>query len=535
MFWGDKLVDEFLETRQTEISQKKKLIIRDEKTISGHPHVGSLRSFVLHATISDILRQRQVDHQYLYELNDTDAFDSVPKYVPASWSEHLGKPLRHVPAPDESDRSFAQYFAEIYTSALTDEKYSVDFYYNSEAYLAGDYDKYIRLAIEHRHEIRKIYKEVSGGEKPESWYPLQVVCDSCGKIATTKITDWDGEEVTYSCTAKTRYIEGCGHQAKKSPFKGNSTLPWKVEWAAKFCVKDVDLEGAGKDHYAAGGSRHIANRICTEIFGQRSPFDIRHEFILIGGAKMSSSAGTGMTVQDLHGLMPCYLFRFMMIYKDIMKTINFTPDGDTIPVLFDTYDQAVGEYLKPKDDESTNQDRARLIELTHFYEPEKNLDRYLPRFSQIAFLVQVPHLDITGKVAEMKGAPLTDLDQEELQLRVDMAHRWLEQYSPERYQFKIQEDEVPESALELSALQKDLLAKIASFLESQPAKVDGESLHGFIHSLKKETGCEPRELFGAIYHAIFGRPSGPKAGFLLSTLEKEWLIKRFQEIANSTS
>jgi len=531
MFWGDKKIDEFIESRKEEIEKGKTLIIRDEKTISGHPHVGSLRSFVMHATFSDILTERGIKHKNLYELNDTDAFDSVPGYVPAEWSDHLGKQLRDVPSPDGKAESFAKYFATFYTKALMDEKYNAEFYWNSDIYKSGKYDKYIRLAIENRHEIRKIYKEVSGGEKPDTWYPLQVICDKCGKIATTKITDFDGEEVTYSCTAKTRYIDGCGHEGKKSPFGGNSTLPWKVEWAAKFCIHEVDLEGAGKDHYAAGGSRHISNRICEEIFGKKPhPFDVRHEFILIGGAKMSSSAGTGMTVQNLHDLMPRYLFRFMMIYKEIMKTINFTPDGDTIPVLFDTYDSAITEFLKDSSDENRNKDRARLIELTHFYEKDRDLSRYLPRFNQIAFLVQVPHINIEEKVAELKGSPLSDEDREELQLRVDMAHRWLDTYSPERYQFKIQEDEIPASAKELTEEQKSLLVKIAEFLKSQGEKVDGESLHAFLHDLKKETGCEARDLFGAIYNSIFGKPSGPKAGFLLSTLDKEWLIKRFLEV-----
>ncbi len=534
MFWGDKIIDEFIDSRKEKIDQGETIIVRDEKTISGHPHVGSLRSFVMHATFSDVLTDRGVKHRNVYELNDTDAFDSVPHYVPAEWKEHLGKRLKDVPSPDGKAENYAKYFAQFYTNALEDEKYNVEFYWNSEPYEAGQYDKYIRLAIEHRHDIRKIYKEVSGGEKPETWYPVQVICDACGKIANTKISEWDGEELTYSCTAKTRYNEGCGHEGKKSPFGGNATLPWKVEWAAKFCVQGVDIEGAGKDHYAAGGSRHISNRICEEIFGMKPhPFDVRHEFILIEGAKMSSSAGAGMTVQKLHDLMIRYLFRFMMIYKDIMKTINFSPDGDTIPVLFDTYDGAMRHYLMDQDSEDRNADQARLIELTHFYEPERNLDRYLPRFSQVAFLVQVPHLDMEEKVAEMKGAPLTDADKEELQLRAEMAKYWLEHYSPERYQFKIQEDEIPESVSELSAEQKDLLGKIAEFLNTQGEKVDGEALHAFLHDLKRESGCQPRDLFGAIYHSIFGRPSGPKAGFLLSTLDKEWLTKRFQAVANS--
>jgi lysyl-tRNA synthetase class 1 len=531
MFWGDKIVEEFLADEK--YKSKSHLIIRDEKTISGHPHVGSLRSFVMHATISDILTLKGVSHEYLYEINDTDAFDAVPSYAPTNLAEHLGKPLFAVPSPEDSAENFARYFADFYMNALKKEKYRMSFYFNSDVYKSGKYDPYIKKAIENKDLIRKIYKEVSGGEKPETWYPLQVICDNCGRVATTKINGFDGQEVSYECTGKTDYTQGCGFAGKKSPFGGNATLPWKVEWAAKFAIHKVDLEGAGKDHYAAGGSRHVANRICEEVFQTPHPFDVRHEFILIEGAKMSSSKGVGMTAFELSNLLPTYLFRFLMIQKEIMKTINFSPDGDTIAIIYDQYDEAVAEFLKNIDDPTKNLDKSRLIELTHFFEQERNLERFLPRFSQLAFLTQIPYVDIYEKLAEIKGAALSELDREEIDTRIQLAQKWLKTYSPERYKFEIKQDEVPKSALEISSLQKSLLGKIAEFLKTQGDKVDGESLHGFLHDLKRDSGCKPMELFVAIYQAVFGRESGPKAGFLLSTLDKNWLIERFEKVAQS--
>ena len=145
--------------------------------------------------------------------------------------------------------------------ALVESMYNSEFYVSSHKYEAGDYDKYIKLALDNKDKIREIYREVSGSVKDENWYPCQVVCDECGKIATTVVTGWDGKEVEYSCSADRGYTRGCGHKGAKSPFGGHATMPWKVEWAAKFCVMEVDLEGAGKDHYAAGGSRHVSNRM----------------------------------------------------------------------------------------------------------------------------------------------------------------------------------------------------------------------------------------------------------------------------------
>ncbi len=529
MFWADSLVDDFLK-KYGEEAEKRTLILRDEKTLSGRPHVGSLRSFVLHATLSDVLTSRNVDHEYYYELNDTDAFDSVPDYVPAEWKKHLGKRLGDVPSPDGKAESYAMYFAKEYTDVLIDAGYSVEFYQSRHKYEAGEYDKYIKLALDNKDKIRAIYKEVSGSDKPESWYPCQVICDECERIATTKVVSWDGEEVEYVCDGDVGYARGCGHKGKKSPFGGNATMPWKVEWAAKFCVVEVDLEGAGKDHYAAGGSRHVSNRICEEVFGRKHPFDVRHEFILLNtGGKMSSSMGTGATAVEVYELMPRYIFRFMMIQKDVMKTISFSPDGDTIPVLFDQYDSVCKDYFGGTEGD-VKAHKNRIFEFTHYNDDLiEQWNRFLPRFSLIAFYIQVPHLDMDAKMEELKGGPLTDADKEEVARRVKYAKKWLETWSPEKYVFKIQE-EVPEKAKDLSVRQKEFLGKLAEFLEGNK-DADGEAIQSFIYETKNEMELEPSMVFESIYLSILGRGSGPKAGWLLESLDIEFLIKRFTEIS----
>lgn len=525
MFWGDKIIDEFLDG-YGEIAKERPLIMRDEKTLSGRPHVGSLRSFVMHATFSDILQERGINHHYYYEINDTDAFDAVPPYVPAEWKEHLGKRLMDVPAPDGESESYAMQFAKEYTDMTKDAGYRAEFYQNSKRYLAGEYDKYIALALDHKDDIRAIYKEVSGSDKPDTWYPCQIICDGCGRISTTRITSWDGKEVEYTCDNNPGYTTGCGHSGSKSPFGGNSTMPWKVEWAAKFAVVGVDLEGAGKDHYAAGGSRHVSNRICEQVFKHKHPFDVRHEFILLtGGEKMSSSSGQGATAVGVYELLPRHIFRFMMAQKDVMKTINFAVDGDTIPVLFDQYDEVCANYFS---EEEQKEHKKRTFEMTHFGEDLSTLNRYLPRFSMVAFFVQVPFVDVYEKFAELKGSALTDADKKELDLRVIYAKKWLETCSPEKYIFKIQ-DEVPAEAKDLSQQQREFLHGLGDFLNQNP-EATGEEIQGYIHDQKRALEIEPKVIFEAIYLSILGRDSGPKAGWLMEALDKEFLVKRFSEV-----
>ncbi|HXK31761.1 MAG TPA: lysine--tRNA ligase, partial [Candidatus Paceibacterota bacterium] len=104
MFWADRIAEEIRQTR----GGKGSLLIRDEKTISGRIHVGAMRGVLIHGTISAILTERGISNNFVYELNDFDAFDTVPVYLDAEkFTPHLGKPLFVVPSPDSSAKSYS--------------------------------------------------------------------------------------------------------------------------------------------------------------------------------------------------------------------------------------------------------------------------------------------------------------------------------------------------------------------------------------------------------------------------------------------
>ena len=354
---------------------------------------------------------------------------------------------------------------------------------------------------------------------------MQMICEKCGKVSNTRAYSFDGKKVEYECVEDAvSWARGCGYKGKNSPFNGNAKLPWKVEWAAKFKVLGVDVEGAGKDHSTKGGSRDIADAICREVFNCDPPFNIRYEFFQIGGKKMSSSKGAGSSSREIADLLPPELLRLLLLGKDPKRVIDFIPDGDTIPVLYDTYDKMADSYFSGKEN-----DYSRIFELIHTNRKEKLKKRFLPRFSQIAFIVQMPHMDNYEIVEEMKGSPLTKEDKEEVDYRAGYAKAWLSKYAPEDYKYELQETEVPKTAKNFSAQQKEGLVKILEYIKSQD-QLDGQELHTKIHDIKKEIGIEPNVLFSAIYLSFLGKDRGPKAGWFLSVLDKKFLERRLEEV-----
>lgn len=528
MFWADKIVDKIKDDLKDQIKSGKPLIIRDEKTASGRIHIGSMRGVALHGIISEILSEQNIKNTFLYEINDFDPMDGLPSYLDEQkYKEHMGKPLFMVPSPDGKAKNYAEYFAQEFIDVIRHSGFTPEYYRASELYKSGRMNEVIKIALEKAPEIRAIYKKISGSIKPDDWLPLNVVCEKCGKLGTTKVTSFDGEKVTYTCIQElVSWAEGCGYEGVVSPYNGNAKLPWKVEWAAKFVVLEVLIEGAGKDHSTRGGSREVADTIAEKIFNYKPPFDIPYEFFLVGGKKMSSSKGEGSSAREIADLLPRHIFRLAFLGKNIKQAIDFIPDGDTIPVLYDRYDELSLKYFNEPDD-----DGARLFALIHSPEKRKNLEEhFMPRFSLVSFLVQMPHMNIDEEVSRMKGGPLTNTDREEIASRAEYARKWLASYAPENFKYELQSESVPEAAQNFNEEQKNALKKVLKYIESHD-DLDGQELHTALHDIKKETEINPKEFFGALYLSFIGKESGPKAGWFLSVLDREFLTRRLREVS----
>lgn len=537
MFWIDEIAEEI---DRAFPDKEKEIVFRDEKTASGKVHIGSLRGVAIHGILAEALRQRGRKAVFMFEINDVDPMDGLPVYLnEAAYKPFMGKPLKDVPAPDDKgfptseltrEKNFARHYGNEFIEVIKKLKIEATFVWASDFYEGGTYDPWIEKVCMHPTEIRDIYKRVSGSEKPESWFPLQMVCEQCGKVGTTTVFNFENGLATYHCEpSKVSWAEGCGHQGQASPFNGRGKLPWKVEWAVKWAGVPVDVEGSGKDHNAAGGSHDVSTAICREVLEAPVPFNLPYEFFLFGGAKMSASKGLGATAKEVSDLMPPELLRFLMLRTKPKQPIDFNIDGDTIPRLYDNHDQCADVYFKTVAGEPVEApDLGRPYYFAQL-DQKKITPHYLPRFSRIAFIAQIPHLELATEVEKMKGESLTKEDIIEAEERSEFVKLWLDNFAEENAKFIIQEA-IPAQVNDLSPDQKNFLQSIANALEAEP-NLDGEALHGKIHELRKASPLEARDGFGAIYAALLGKSSGPQAGWFLEALDRDFVIQRFKDVA----
>lgn len=521
MLWADRIAGEIQETRKPR--NGKAFLIRDEKTLSGRVHVGSMRGVAIHGLVSEVLAEQGIANEFRFELNDFDPFDSIPGYLDAEkFREHLGKPLYAVPSPEPGFANYAEYFGDEFVGVHKKAGFTPNYYHATELYRSGKMDPLIKTALERASDIRRILKEVSGSEKDESWLPVSVVCEKCGKMMTTRAYDYDGETVGYACDRSPDECVPCGHTGRVAPWKGAAKLFWKADWAAKWIAQGVDIEGGGKDHSTRGGSRDVANHICREVFKEEPPFDIPYEFFLVGGKKMSSSKGRGSSAKDMCDLFPPQLFRLALIGKDIREQIDIDPAGESVPRHYDWSDELGAGVREGKAD-----DYSRLYALCEL--PEDRAALIAPwqmRFREVAFIVQMPHLSLADEAAHAKGDALTEDEAHALEERARYAKFWLSTYAPEEFKYELQE-EMPQT--ELSEPQKRALAALAEYLRG--GERTGEELHLRLHELKTEIPIQPKELFQAIYRIFLARDSGPKAGWFLAGLPRGFVTKRLSEAA----
>ena len=84
---------------------------------------------------------------------------------------------------------------------------------------------------------------------------------------------------------------------------------------------------------------------------------------------------------------------------------------------------------------------------------------------------------------------------------------------------------LPAAAAELDDAQRRFLAALSSAAEGE-TPAGGDAWQALIFSLAKDDDLPARRAFEAIYVAFLGRPNGPRAGWLLASLEPSFVTER---------
>jgi lysyl-tRNA synthetase class 1 len=512
-------------------------VVNDSKTPSGTVHVGSLRGPVILDVIVRALRRNGLETTLLYGVDDMDPMDAQALLTPDAVDHEMGRPLAHVPDQvDDGHASYARHHAEAFIDIFARLGVHPDrYYWMSDIYPTGQMDGFIRTALDRVATVREIYRRVANVQHPDNWHPIQIVCPNCGKVGTTIVTKWDRERVFFECRAElVTWARGCGTSGWTSPFGGNGKLGWNLEWAAQWSLFGVTIEPCGKDLSTAGGSRDRADAIAREVFEREPPLNVPYEFLNIGGKKMSTSKGRGAAAHTIAEVIPPEQLRFLFIRPRPNQVIEFEPEGsDAIPRVFDEFDR----FAAATAGEEVRGEIAPGFAATFAYsllDPHADVAAeaaaYRPAFSHLALLLQIPNVDLVARVEAEKGSALTERERQILDERVRAARAWLDTYAPERAIVAIRDTLPADSVTALDDDQRRFLGTLAT--EADRASLSsGEEWQNLIFTVAVEHDLPNGKAFAALYAAFLGRSNGPRAGWLLASLDPEFVIRRLREAA----
>jgi lysyl-tRNA synthetase class 1 len=519
MIWVDR------EVKEIKKRNKKLEWVDDMKTPSGRVHIGSLRGVIVHDMVYKVLKENNIKARYTYVFDDHDPMDAIPSYLEyKKWEKYAGMQLYKIPSPEKGHENFARFYADEFISVFNKANSHPEIIWASQLYNSGKMNSVIKTVLDNSEEIRQIYNSAFDRKKPKDWHPYNVVCEKCEKIGTTYVYKWDGENVYYRCEQKmVAWAIGCGYEGKRSPYDGKGKLVWRVDWPAKWKVIGVTVEGAGKDHMSSGGSYDIAKIICGKILNYPAPYPIAYEFFNIGGKKMSSSKGVGVSAKEISELIPPNILRFIIVRTPIHKAIDFDTDLDSINKLFDDYDTCLSAYFDKLEDKVPEGkkgevilDFARIAELSQVKSlPNKRL--CLPRFRNIINILNNKD-DALRFFETHKKSKLSKEEIDVLNERINYAKKYVSSKA-----------DINNQKLDLSEKEKIFLSKLAENL-SAIKTINSEDVQEIVFSTLKKIGSKPREVFPGIYKVLINKKYGPKAADLILSIGINDVVKKFRDV-----
>ncbi len=505
MQWLNVIVDELF-ARHPEGD----IVVSSGVSPSGTYHLGTLREVLTAEVIAGEVRRRGRTARHLHIVDDLDVFRKVPVNVDASWEQYLGLPLCDVPAPDGSGRSYADYFLADLIEAIDKMHLDIEVVRSHERYRSGFFVPAIEQALERVEDIKRVLREVSGRELEDQWTPIQVLED--GRIKNRLFRGID-------TTAKTvRYESSDGTEASASYADGHVKLSWRVDWPARWALLGVQAEPFGRDHATKGGSYDTGARIVREVFGAEPPLPVPYHFINRVGEtkKMSKSAGNVITAKELLTILPSEIVWFFLLRSSPDKQLFFG-EGETLLRLFDDF-----AALQAKPDKTAED--QQLIELC-LHGVDAPTVSNVP-FSHLVNTYQASLKDpaLTLRTIERsEHAATVGAQAETIKRELAFIDSWLQRWAPEELKFELaetfQRDDFSEREVKLFTL-------LAQKVSDAPADADGQYFHLALYSLKDELDMQPKDMFSALYRLLIDKPSGPRAGWFLSILPRDWLLNR---------
>jgi lysyl-tRNA synthetase class 1 len=508
MHWADKIADNLIRR----YPDQEAFHCASGISPSGPVHVGNLRDIVTIWFVGKALQERKKKVYLFHSWDDYDRFRKVPKGIPESYAEFVGRPLSQVPDPFGSYESYAARYEHEFAASLRELGLHIAFRYQTQMYQSGVYREGILEAVGARQAIYDIiagYRTQGGSEEErESYFPVTIYCEACDRDTTEILsTDASETELSYACLS-------CQQQGVVNLRTAtNIKLPWKVDWAMRWRHENVIFEPGGKDHATAGGSFEVSSEIARQIYHYRPPVFQPYEFIGIKGltGKMSSSSGELLTPGEVLEIYQPEVLLWVFARTPPTRAFDLAVD-EQVQRIYEEFDKA-----KLGSDSATDQ---RSLELAQI--PGREVHpvsfRQLASFSGVVQGNRQALEDIFARI----GTPCR---QELFAERLQKAGNWLEHYAPDQ-RVTLCGQQNQDYFQTLAPHERQWVAELYRWL--QVSEIGLAEATEKLYAIPKQAGMTEaeqksaqRRFFEIVYHLLFGRDKGPRLSTFVVAVSPE--------------
>ncbi len=508
MQWINQIADDVI-ARHPE----GEILIESGGTPSGTYHIGHMREMVTADAILLELRRRGRKARHIYFVDDFDGLRKIPVNVPPEFEKYLGYPLCDVPAPDGSDQSYADYFLQTLVDGCKALGIEVEYIRAHKKYREGFYVPAIERSLERIDSARHSLETVAGRKLDENWSPIQVLEN--GRLKKRKFIGIDTAQKTI------QYEDVKGDSRIVSYARGEVKLDWRLDWPGRWWLQSVHVEPSGRDHMTKGSSYDTGVQIVRDVYEAEPPYPVSYDFINMVGdtKKMSASKGTGLDAVEGSKIMPPEVVRYFILKAPPLKRLYFDPVNGVV--------QLMDEFAAFAAQSDRSESEQQLWYLATRGNDERRSVSRVP-FSHLVASYQASLKNIDKTLDVIKRTEYADVavsEEEVIKHELEFIDAWLEKRAPEDVKFNLKEEL---NINEFNDKERQYLLQLAEKIAQAPEGADGGWFHNVVYELKDSTELAPKELFTILYRAIIGKDSGPRAGWFLSILPREWLLKRLR-------
>ena len=253
-----------------------------------------------------------------------------------------------------------------------------------------------------------------------------------------------------------------------------------------------------------------------------------YEFVQLKGVgQMHKSLGCSVTGLDAIRMTPPEVLNYLFLRVPTNRAIDYDSGIGLLDVA-DEYDRMeVAYFTKEYDEAAENVVRAYEI-AQHNHVPAKLpvqvSCRHLVNVVQLADTFE-EQMKVLARTVDISGA--TEEDMRRIKKRCECIRYWLNAFAPDMVKFSVRQT-IPQH-ITLETLDKAFLQTLVQRMND--CNWDAETINNIISTLGKESPLGSKGAYKLIYNLIIGQDRGPRLGPFLASLDKQFVINRFNQAA----